>query len=185
MTSRGLTGVPQWQRNLNRRIRGIRNLSEAGLLEGALFIQAASQKEVPRATGNLANSAFTVSSSGKVVSDPKFTGKSAGEASRRHEDKVSNAKAQTKAGKAKGNPSAQTGYSAVYALRVHENPRAGKTGGVSPSGKRYTSGKTESGNKSTRRRWAQTGKWKFLEDPVKRDVRKVFNIIARQTRRAF
>lgn len=39
-----------------------------------------------------------------------------------------------------------------YALKAHENPRTGKTGGVSPSGKKY-------------RRWSTVGKWHFLIDP--------------------
>lgn len=46
------------------------------------------------------------------------------------------------------------GPSAPYALAVHENPRAGKTGGISPSGKPYES-------------WARTGGWKYLETPLK------------------
>lgn len=41
-----------------------------------------------------------------------------------------------------------------YALSVHENPRAGKTGGISPSGKKYKA-------------WARTGQWKYLETPAK------------------
>lgn len=47
------------------------------------------------------------------------------------------------------------GPAAPYAIAVHENPRAGKTGGVSPSGAKY-------------RNWARTGKWKYLEDPLMR-----------------
>ena len=45
------------------------------------------------------------------------------------------------------------GYTGPYAARVHENPRAGKTGGVSPSGKKY-------------KHWATTGGFKFLEIPL-------------------
>jgi hypothetical protein len=44
------------------------------------------------------------------------------------------------------------GASAPYALSVHENPRAGKTGGVTPSG-------------SQRDTWATVGQWKYLEQP--------------------
>jgi hypothetical protein len=40
-----------------------------------------------------------------------------------------------------------------YAWSVHENPRSGKTGGISPSGRRYKT-------------WAKTGTWKFLEQPA-------------------
>lgn len=41
------------------------------------------------------------------------------------------------------------GYSAVYAGPVHDNPRSGHTGGVSPRGQRY-------------RHWAAVGEPKFL-----------------------
>lgn len=47
--------------------------------------------------------------------------------------------------------------SAPYALAVHENPRAGKTGGVSPSGRQYARTKKGKGL------WAKTGQWKYLE----------------------
>lgn len=45
------------------------------------------------------------------------------------------------------------GAASAYALTVHENPRAGRTGGVSPTGRQY-------------KKWAQVGEWKFLERPV-------------------
>ena len=58
------------------------------------------------------------------------------------------------------------GAAAPYALSVHENPRAGKTGGVSPRGKRY-------------RTWARVGEWKFLESPVKLHAVKLRDFLAR------
>lgn len=42
------------------------------------------------------------------------------------------------------------GYGTPYARRTHENPRAGRTGGVSPKGQRY-------------KHWAAVGEYKFLE----------------------
>jgi hypothetical protein len=45
------------------------------------------------------------------------------------------------------------GDAAKYALSVHENPRSGRTGGVSPSGKQY-------------KNWARVGEWKYLERPA-------------------
>jgi hypothetical protein len=47
------------------------------------------------------------------------------------------------------------GAASAYALSVHENPRSGQTGGVSPSGKKY-------------KHWATVGQWKYLEQPFKR-----------------
>lgn len=49
---------------------------------------------------------------------------------------------------------ATIGYSAPYARRTHENPRAGRTGGMSPSGRRY-------------RHWAKVGRWHYLSDAMK------------------
>ena len=54
-------------------------------------------------------------------------------------------------------PVVEAGYggaASAYALKVHENPRSGKTGGVSPSGQRY-------------KHWAAVGQWKYLEQPFK------------------
>jgi hypothetical protein len=45
------------------------------------------------------------------------------------------------------------GPAAPYAWAVHENPRAGQTGGVSPSGKPY-------------KHFAQVGEFKYLEKPL-------------------
>ncbi len=45
------------------------------------------------------------------------------------------------------------GPAAPYALSVHENPRAGKTGGLSPQGRKY-------------KHWAKVGQWKYLETPA-------------------
>lgn len=44
------------------------------------------------------------------------------------------------------------GSAAPYARAVHENPRAGRTGGLSPRGQKY-------------RKYATTGQWKYLEEP--------------------
>ena len=53
-----------------------------------------------------------------------------------------------------------------YAKRTHENPRAGKTGGVSPHGRRY-------------KRWSRVGSWKFLTKPLKRRERGLENRVWR------
>ena len=54
------------------------------------------------------------------------------------------------------------GQSIVYAAITHENPRAGRTGGVSPTGRRYPPGS-----------YATTGQWHFLSDPV-REIQATF-----------
>lgn len=59
------------------------------------------------------------------------------------------------------------GPAVKYAVKVHENPRAGKTGGLSPSGKRY-------------KKWAKTGGYKFLEAPMAERGPKIPEFIARE-----
>lgn len=53
------------------------------------------------------------------------------------------------------------GPSAKYARKVHENPRSGKTGGVSPSGKKYYPRMGMPVPYST------VGGWKYLEIPAR------------------
>lgn len=57
------------------------------------------------------------------------------------------------------------GPAAPYAVAVHENPRSGHTGGVSPSGRRY-------------RHWARTGGWKYLELPFTRMANRMVPMVA-------
>ena len=58
------------------------------------------------------------------------------------------------------------GGSAVpYALAVHENPRSGRTGGVSPSGKKYTN-------------YSRVGQWKYLETPLMESAGKLDELAA-------
>jgi|GEM_PF-2638308 len=58
------------------------------------------------------------------------------------------------------------GAAAPYAANVHENPRAGKTGGVSPRGAPYS--RTQGGKPT----WSthSNGQWKYLEQPFNKQV---------------
>ncbi len=64
-------------------------------------------------------------------------------------------------------------FDSVYALITHENPRSGKTHGVSPSGKKYYY------------RWARTGQWKYLEHPIIAESNKFLANIANKIRKNF
>lgn len=50
------------------------------------------------------------------------------------------------------------GTAVKYAWVTHENRRAGKTGGVSPQGRRY-------------KHWAEVGEWKYLEKAINASAR--------------
>lgn len=59
------------------------------------------------------------------------------------------------------------GAAAPYAWVVHENPRAGKTEGVSPSGRRY-------------KKWAKVGHWKYFERPFLAWQKRLPGLISRR-----
>lgn len=63
------------------------------------------------------------------------------------------------------------GPAAKYAFRVHENPRSGRTKGLSPKGRRY-------------KRWSRVGQWKYLETPAARATPKVMRALEAALARA-
>jgi len=72
-------------------------------------------------------------------------------------------------------PTAAVGYSAVYALSVHENPNAGAAG----------SGEAEDTARQTRGIKLETihskrGQWKYLEDPLKSNEAKGLSMIKQE-----
>jgi hypothetical protein len=62
------------------------------------------------------------------------------------------------------------GGAVKYAWVTHENPRAGKTGGVSPSGKKY-------------KHWADVGEWKYLEKAMNASARHLPRRLAARIKR--
>jgi hypothetical protein len=61
------------------------------------------------------------------------------------------------------------GPATPYALAVHENPRAGKTGGVSPQGRRY-------------KHFARVGQWKYLAVPAQNHASRLAEVVATEVR---
>jgi hypothetical protein len=75
-----------------------------------------------------------------------------------------------------------------YALSVHENPRAGRTGGWPP--KRVEPHWVTIKGRSVliggqRKHWATTGKWKYLEDPFNAQTGRLYEDLAQVIERAF
>jgi hypothetical protein len=169
-----IIGLDKVLKNLNKELKKLEERSQKGVTKAALFLRARSQEKVPVVTGNLKNSAFVTWPGGADNTSPSFKGPEAEDMTEQHSASVGMSRIRTKQG---DQPKAEVGYSALYAVVVHENPRAGKTGGISPQGKKYTSGLTEKGNKSERIVFADSGEWKFLETPLKEHVRDIFNII--------
>ena len=170
---RNIRGLDNYLRRLNRSIKRIKGNSLKGLLAAGIHVRRKSQPEVPVVTSNLKNSAFVVASDGKVVDFPAFKGKDAGKMGADHSKSVRRVKGKVKRGR---DHNVGVGYSAFYGPFVHENPRAGQTGGFSPSGRQY---KPEKG--SSRQVFAVGGNWKFLEGPLRRERRMILKIIRDRT----
>ena len=89
------TGIEQTLENLNKEIKGVEGRTMAGLLAAGLKdVQAPSQKKVPVEYGKMRASAYTRKASGRDAQTGRFTS---------------------------GPLAVDVGYSAGYALFVHEN----------------------------------------------------------------
>lgn len=152
-----LKGLDKVIKNLKKEINKIEDRSQAGITAAALFIKGEAQKETPMDLGNLVNSAF-VTSPDEVDSNPIFRGKQAANMKADHVTETVESRGRVKSSR---NPVAEVGFSAVYATAVHENPRSGKSG---------------------RPGAATSGSWKFLENALKRNTKKVLDIIKERTK---
>ena len=123
-----VTGLDEVLKNLNLVGENAKNAAAEAMLTEATNIIYASKAMVPVDQGTLKGGAIAQAPGGvggTYVTQPTMTG-----------NKIST----------------EFGYNGPYAARVHENPRAGKTEGVSPKGRKY-------------QHWARVGEFKFLEKP--------------------
>jgi len=67
------------------------------------------------------------------------------------------------------------GAARKYAFKVHENPRTGRTGGRSPSGRKYYP------RPGLPFPYSRVGQWKFLETPVAQQKAAFFDRVAAYT----
>lgn len=140
-----ISGVDEVMKALNEAIQKIENITYRGLVLTGLEIKADSQKMTPVVTGNLRNSAF-IATFDSIMDLPSFKGEDANSAAQNHTIKTNFYKQVAAA-----SGCVVIGYTASYAVFVHENPRAGKTDGISPSGRIYKPGT-----------FSTVGQYKFL-----------------------
>lgn len=146
-------------KGLNRMLANLKTMppdmalaAEAGLFEAGSLIQGDAQEIVPVDQGPLRASAFTIT---QTLSALGSGAQPTGEARSLAKNTATEIRAVVGFG----------GPSAPYALKVHENPRSGKTGGIGPKGQRY-------------KHWAATGEWKFLHKAVQKNASRVPVIVA-------
>lgn len=136
MISMRTIGLEKTLKSLAKKIRDIRLYNRKGLIKAGLFIQAEAQRRTPVLTGNLRASAFTVwnRSEGKNK-QPRFKdatpdGKKIDteKLSSEHAAAVAEASGRV-AGSTDIDPEVMVGFSAAYALPVHEVTEAKHTVG--------------------------------------------------------
>lgn len=176
-----IEGMDEVLRNLGRETKAIVGASAAGVVKGALLIMRESQKLTPIRLGNLRNSRFLVSSVPGLAPSAgggAFKGKDSSAMASGHiqakGEAVVEATLHSKGGKA---PTAAIGYSAVYALAVHENPSAGAGGNTQAANEAREGGATPLSGIHSKK-----GQWKFLEDPLKSNASKILEIIRKEAK---
>ena len=119
-----LVGGREVMANLNKEIALIKGRSLKGLIMGASIVRKDMEKTSPKTPvdyGNLKSSFFTVTARGvKFGRAPKFKSEVASKMSSEHSSTLSEIQGMVKAQSAGGNPMLMLGYSANYAMAVHE-----------------------------------------------------------------
>lgn len=121
-----VTGLDKALTSLNVEVKRIRFKTKKGMIAAGLFLQRQAQKKVPVDLANLKASAFTVWGPRSAIRRPRFQGE---ESSRMASDyeAVSNEEAMSlPAGTL--NPTVEVGFTAFYALFVHEKDANHKVG---------------------------------------------------------
>jgi hypothetical protein len=167
--------------NLAKETRAIAGGSAKGVTKAGVLVMRESVKLTPRRLGNLWNSRFLVSNIPGLapsIGGGAFKGKEAGNMSSRHAQMVGGtaveAMAMSKGGAA---PTVGIGYSAVYALAVHENPSSGAAGNTEVANKARSGTKVPLSAIHSKK-----GQWKFLEEPLKRLSSRVLEIIRQEAK---
>ena len=118
---------------LNQKVREIPLRSKSGMIKAGLIVQREAQKLTPVDLGNLRASAFTVwSGGGSGAEPPTFVGDTKGrvnigEMEARHAQVAEEVRHDV--GNSDMNPAVEVGFSAYYAIYVHENLNARHTTG--------------------------------------------------------
>ena len=145
-----VTGLDKTLQNLNVEMQKIRFRNKKGLIRAGLFVQGESQKIVPRMLSNLAASAFTVWGGAARLLASGFKGKDGSMMSSDHSRVVSEENMSLPSGDS--NPRVMIGYSAHYAIYVHE---------TLPDKAKHRPGK----------------RWKFLQEALSSNFDRILGII--------
>lgn len=113
--------------SFNKKVRKLEEVTLAGLVEAALFFKRESIPITPYDTGNLRQSGFVIWQGGGD-STARFKGKNAAEMKKDHKEVLAQRRRLLK--ERKNQIRVDIGYTANYAMYVHENPDAAHAAGT-------------------------------------------------------
>lgn len=161
-----MQGIDEVVAALNRKLDKLEKRTLRGLYTAGLAMMKDSMPFIPVVTGNLRNSMFISWPGGGALDSMNIFGyKQANVPQNLIEHQIRRlAKYKSLADKTN---SVFIGFTAAYAVWVHENPRAGKTGGRSPKGRKYYS-------------YSTVGQYKFFSYPLYKNMNKYVKIIKKK-----
>lgn len=143
--------------------------TDRGVLLAGLHIRRVAMKKTPRRVSNLINSAYVVTSSGAEEGGGAFPKPTPG-MKENHAKEKSASKSIARMLGILGGPTAMVGFSAIYALFVHENPQSGAPG----------VGRADDEGLPAYARHSRVGGWKFLENAIKEEASTVVAILKKE-----
>lgn len=158
-------------KNLTKETNKIYNKTSEGMILAMLDTLRRAMKLTPVVFGNLRASGFVIWGKSRTpkgaanFKDNPHSGLTASEMDSQHSSVLDETRSRIFEAAGLKPRQGAVGFSAAYALKTHENPRAGNTGGASPSGKPYPEGS-----------YAKVGQYKFLETPLK-ETNRILSII--------
>ena len=170
-------GLEEVIKNLNAKIQKIQERTASGLLRAAIQVRRAAQIKTPVVTGNLRASAYVISAGGQVAvgQGTQFPFDPQGKLKERHREEIRTVQEVLRQ-RSKETPIVAVGYSAVYALVVHENPNAGRAG-YDPSKTTYKRGANMGKLKPAYRQHSRVGEWKFLQSALSENENRILAVI--------
>jgi hypothetical protein len=128
MKTAKIKGINKVLSNLNKEIAGIKGRTKLGLRLAALTIKGKASEYTPWDTGNLVNSSFVMVTGDDVDPGGNFSGEDSARMSKDHRSGKGRSKTRTNRG---NTLKAEVGYTAYYAVFVHEIDKAYRKPGSS------------------------------------------------------
>lgn len=116
-----LKGVKKFMKELDREIKELKGRTLEGLIHAVIELQREAEPGTPIDVGNLRSSWFSVTYKGEKIGIAKFEGEDAGKLASHHNEIVQKAVQAAKGMGKDAQPIVLFGYTANYAVFVHEN----------------------------------------------------------------